>query len=264
MNQKLLNKLQCWPYLLGLVLGLYFMILNVTGIDFCYLPGDLGDGRFNTYILEHAHQYFSGNLDSFWSAPFMHPEKEIITFSDNLLGTAPLYSIFRVFGADIFTAFQLWFVLIAILNYSTGYLFLNWLLKNRYAAVLGAFVFAFSLALQSQIAHAQTFPRFFIPLAIWMSLLFMQELKPKFFFLTLFFTVMQFYSGIYLGFMLTIPLIFLFLIILIKKRKELFQHLKQWKWILKILVAISINALLLQVLMTPYYNRSIQVGENLF
>ncbi len=264
MNQKLLNKLQCWPYLLGLVLGLYFMILNVTGIDFCYLPGDLGDGRFNTYILEHAHQYFSGNLDSFWSAPFMHPEKEIITFSDNLLGTAPLYSIFRVFGADIFTAFQLWFVLIAILNYSTGYLFLNWLLKNRYAAVLGAFVFAFSLALQSQIAHAQTFPRFFIPLAIWMSLLFMQELKPKFFFLTLFFTVMQFYSGIYLGFMLTIPLIFLYLIIIIKKRKELFQHIKQWKWILKILAAIAINVLLLQMLMTPYYNRSIQVGENLF
>jgi len=105
MNQKRLNILQSWPYLLGLILGLYFIVLNVTGINFEYFPGDLGDGRFNIYILEHAHQYFSGNLDSFWNAPFMYPEKEIITFSDNLLGTAPIYSIFRVFGADIFTAF---------------------------------------------------------------------------------------------------------------------------------------------------------------
>lgn len=264
MNQKRLNILQSWPYLLGLILGLYFIVLNITGIDFAYFPGDLGDGRFNIYILEHAHQFFSGNLDSFWSAPFMYPEKEIITFSDNLLGTAPLYSIFRVFGADIFTAFQLWFVLMAILNYSSCYLFLNWLLKNRYAAVLGAFVFAFSIALQSQVSHAQTFPRFYIPLAIWMTLLFMKELNVKYFFLALFFTVMQFYSGMYLGFMLTIPLIFLFLILVIKKRKELLQKIKQWKWLAMMFGTIAINISLLLILMLPYYNRSIQVGESPF
>lgn len=264
MNQKRLNILQSLPYLLGLILGLYFIVLNVTGIDFTYFPGDLGDGRFNVYILEHAHQYFSGNLESFWSAPFMYPEKEIITFSDNLLGAAPIYSVFRVFGADIFTAFQFWFLVMAILNYSSCYLFLNWLLKNKYAAVLGAFVFAFSIALQSQMAHAQTYPRFFIPLAIWMALLFMNELKIKHFFLALFFTVMQFYCGVYLGFMLTIPLIFLFLIIIIKKRKELFLQIKQWKWLLKIVGVIAVNTWLLTLLMMPYYNRSLQTGENLF
>jgi hypothetical protein len=264
MNQTRLNIMQRWPYLLGLILGLYFITLNVTGIDFAYFPGDLGDGRFNIYILEHAHQYFSGNLESFWSAPFMYPEKEIITFSDNLLGTAPIYSIFRVFGADIFTAFQFWFVVMVILNYSSCYLFLNWLLKNKYAAVLGAFVFAFSMGLQSQMAHAQTFPRFFIPLTIWMLLLFMAELKPKHFFFALFFGVMQFYSGIYLGFMLSIPLVFILLVLTIKKRKELIQQFKQWKWLLQILVAFFVNLVLLIVLMLPYYERSVQVGESVF
>ncbi len=264
MNQKRLNILQNWPFLLGLVLGLYFITLNVTGTDFAYFPGDLGDGRFNVYILEHAHHYFSGNLNSFWDAPFMYPEKEIITFSDNLLGTAPIYSLFRICGADIFTAFQFWFVVMAVLNYSSSFLFLNWLLKNKYAAVLGAFVFAFSMGLQSQMSHAQTFPRFFIPLAIWMALLFMNELKAKHFFLALFYTVMQFYSGIYLGFMLTIPMIFLFIIIILKNRKELFQRIKQWKWLLKILIALTLNGLFLIVLMTPYYNRSLQTGENIF
>lgn len=264
MNQKRLNILHHWPYLLGLILGLYFVTFNIIGFDFAYFPGDLGDGRFNVYILEHAHQCFSGNLKSFWNAPFMYPEKEIITFSDNLLGTAPIYSIFRVLGANIFTAFQLWFVMIAILNYSTCYLFLNWLLKNKYAAVLGAFVFAFSIALQSQMTHAQTFPRFFIPLALWMTLLFFQKLKPIYFFLALFFTVFQFYSGIYLGFMLIIPLLFLFVILLIKYRKSLFQQVKKVRWLSAILISVIVNAIFLLLLMLPYYERSLQVGDNQF
>lgn len=264
MNQKLSNILQSWPFLLGLILGIYFIVLNVTGLDLKYIPGDLGDGRFNIYILEHAHQYFTGKIESYWNATFMYPEPEIITFSDNLLGSAPVYSFFRICGANIFSAFQLWFIVMAILNYSGCYLFLNWLLKNKYAAVLGAFVFAFSMGLQSQIAHAQTFPRFYIPLAIWMTLLFMNSLKPIHFFLAIFFTVMQFYNGIYLGFMLTIPLLFLFFIIVFKKRTEIFNHIKNWKWISKIAVSLGVNGLLLAYLMVPYYNRSLESGENVF
>lgn len=264
MNQYLMNITKQWPYLLGMIVGLYFIVLNVTGLDFAYFPGDLGDGRFNMYILEHAHQYFSGNIDSYWDAPFMYPEKEVITYSDNLLGTAPIYSFFRLLGANVISAFQYWFVLIAIFNYSSCYLLLNWLFKNRYAAVLGAFVFAFSIALQSQMTHAQTFPRLFIPLAIWMGLLFMQQLKPIYFFLTLLFVSLQFYSGIYLGFLLVIPLIFLFLTIIIKKRKELLIKLKNIKWSLIILISIILNAFFLSILMTPYYERSLMMGENDF
>lgn len=264
MNQNLLNITKQWPFLLGLFVGLYFIVLNVTGIDFSYFPGDLGDGRFNMYILEHAHQYFSGNIESYWNAPFMYPEKEVITYSDNLLGTAPIYSLFRMLGANVITAFQYWFVVITILNYSSSYLLLNWLFKNRYAAVLGAFVFAFSIALQSQMTHAQTFPRLFIPLAIWMGLLFMQKLKPLYFFLALLFVTLQFYSGIYLGFLLVIPMILLFLFILFKKRKELLKQLKNIKWSLKILLSIVLNSIFLSVLMTPYYERSLMMGENDF
>lgn len=264
MNQNLVNITKQWPFLLGLIVGLYFIVLKITGLDFAYFPGDLGDGRFNMYILEHAHQYFSGNIESYWNAPFMYPEKEVITYSDNLLGTAPFYSFFRLLGANVISAFQYWFVLIAVLNYSSCYLLLNWLFKNRYVAVLGAFVFAFSIALQSQMTHAQTFPRFFIPLAIWMGLLFMQQLKTIYFFLTLLFVTLQFYSGIYLGFLLVIPMIFLFLFIIIKKRKELLLKVKNIKWSLKIVISIILNALLLSILMLPYYERSLMMGDNDF
>src|SRR5690606_18260363 len=138
MNQKLLNSVKIWPFLLGLILGVYFIVLNITGTNFAYFPGYLGYARFNMYILEHAHKFLSGSIDSFWSAPFMYPEKEVITYSDNLLGSAPIYSFFRILGYDLITSFQFWLITVITLNYSTCYLFLNWLFKNRYEAVLGA------------------------------------------------------------------------------------------------------------------------------
>lgn len=39
-----------WPFLLGLLLGLYFITLNVVGHKLQYFPGDLGDGRFNNKL----------------------------------------------------------------------------------------------------------------------------------------------------------------------------------------------------------------------
>ncbi len=252
-----------WPYLLGLVLGLYFVIFNIVGFDFSFFPGDLGDARFNTYILEHGHKYLTGQEASLWNAPFMVPEANVITYSDNLIGSAPVYSVFRGLGYDRETAFQFWFIVLAILNFTTCYLFLKWLFKNRYSAVLGAFVFAFSIALQSQMTHAQVFPRFFIPLALWMLLLFKEKLSPKYLFLAVFFLVMQFYAGIYLGFMLVIPFGILLLLIVFGSKFKLFiQKIKQLKWWIYVLLGGTINLVLLGTLMHPYYSRSLLVGGN--
>lgn len=264
MNQKFSNITQSWPFLLGLILGVYFIVLNIIGPDFAYFPGDLGDARFNMYILEHAHKFFTGNIENYWSAPFMYPEKEVITYSDNLLGSAPIYSFFRILGYDLITSFQFWVITVIALNYSTCYLFLKWLFKNRYAAVLGAFVFAFSMSLQSQMPHAQTFPRFFIPLSIWMLLLFAENFKPKYFLLSLLYLVLQFYCGIYLGFMLSIPFFILLAFIIIKERKEFFKHLKNKKWLITISSISIVNLTLLGVLMIPYIRRSFNTGSNYY
>ena len=245
-----------WPFLLGLLLGLYFITLNVIGPELTHFPGDLGDGRFNNYLLEHAHKFFTGDLDSFWDAPFMYPEPAVITYSDNLLGSAPFYSMFRISGFDRETSYQLWFVMMAILSYSCCYLFLKSAFKNKYAAVLGAFVFAFSLALQSQMSHVQMFPRFPVPLTIWMCFLFQKELSPRYFFGILFFLVLQFYCGIYLGFMLTIPIVALMTFIVINKRKLLFDKIKSLNWSLLITASIVINACILAILMLPYLERT--------
>ena len=262
MKLKTSGLVHSWPFLLGLAAGLYILVFNTIGFDFAYFPGDFGDARFNNYILEHGHKFLTGQEPSFWNAPFMYPEAEVVTYSDNLIGTVPIYSIFRILGYDLETAFQFWFLILSVLNYACAYYFLRWTLKNRYAAVLGAFIFAFSLALQSQMTHAQVFPRFFIPLAMWMLLLFKNELKPRHLFAAILYLVLQFYSGIYLGFMLLVPFSLVFIFILIYRRKQILIELKKWKWTIQIVLGLVINATLLLLLMLPYYHRSKLVGKN--
>ncbi|MBL4654811.1 MAG: hypothetical protein JKY33_03200 [Bacteroidia bacterium] len=243
--------------LLGLIPGMLLFTFNIIGFKFEYFPGDLGDGRFNLYFLEHAHKFFTGKLSSFWNAPFIYPETNVTAYSDNLLGSAPIYSIFRLLGLDIYLSYQLWFVVVSALNYITCFYFLKYVFRSNYSAVLGAFIFAFSLSLQSQIIHAQTIPRFAIPIAFLMAVKFGEELQPKYFFYTLLFVVYQIYCGIYLGFMLAVPIgIYLILSFLkvVQYEKKIVIHSK---WILRVVTYCILNIIILLSLMLPYIERKI-------
>jgi len=237
--------------LVGLIAGLFLFTFNVTGLDFRFFPGDLGDGRFNLYLLEHAYKFFTGEISNFWDAPFMYPESNVISYSDNLLGSALFYSIFRLLGFDVYLSYQLWFVTVSVHHKNEKVYFLKYVFKNNYAAVLGAFIFAFSLALQSQLTHSQTFPRFAIPLALLMAVKFSEELKPKYFLYTLIFVVYQIYCGIYLGFMLTIPVTILFILIVIKSVIEGSNKIFNGKWLMQMAGSLFISRLVLLPLMLP-------------
>jgi hypothetical protein len=257
------SKVQTFvTFTLGLLAGLYFFVFNVIGFDFNYYPGDLGDGRFNMYVLEHAFKFLIGRENSLWDAPFMFPEKNIITYSDNLIGTAPLFAIFRILGTDRELSFQCWFIVVSCLNYLCGFIFFNTVFKNPFAACLGAFVFAFSMALQSQMSHAQTFPRFAIPLAFLMVFNFLKELKPLYFGLAILALVYQFYCAIYLGFLLTFPLAISIFFVLLFKWNEVKNRIKKTSWLFKMFAVIILNILVLLPLMLPYYERSKTTGLN--
>ncbi len=251
-------------FLLGLLCGLYFFVFNIIGFDFQFFPGDLGDARFNMYILEHAHKFLMGKESSLWEAPFMFPEKSVITYSDNLIGTAPFYSLFRLIGNDRETAFQLWFILMCGFNYLFGFLFFKDVFKNSFSAALGAFVFAFSLALYSQIAHAQTFPRFPLVLSFWMMYKFFNKQMAHHLFLSIFFLVYQFYCCLYLGFLLFVPIALSLFFILFSKKEILLEKVKDKKFVLSIISSVFINLLLLLPLMLPYYYHTKKIGMHYF
>ena len=249
-------------FLIGLTLGLMFIILPTVGYKFNYFPGDLGDGRLNLYFLEHSYKFLTFQLaESYWDAPFMFPAKDMLTYSDNLLGSAPFYGIFRLLGFNIFTSYQLWFILVSILNYFAAYLLFNKISKNKYAAVLGAMTFAFSLALVSQLAHAQMFTRLGIPLAFYMAVNFHTSLSAKSFFWMVFFVVLQIYCGVYLGFLLMVPLAIFFIYTLCCRFKSLKKHIRSKIWLTKICAGLIFNGTLLFWLIYPYLIHSKSSGK---
>ena len=136
------------------------------------------------------------------------------------------------------------------------YLFLKSFTKNAFAAALGAFVFAFGLSLQSQMTHAQTFPRFAIPLALWFTYLFYRQLQPKYFYLLLLAVVYQFYCSIYLGMMLLPVMAILIVSILIIQRKLLLEQLRARYWLATVFTSMALSGFALLLLMWRYYERS--------
>jgi len=118
-------------------------------------------------------------------------------------------------------------------------------------------VFAFSLALQSQLTHAQTFPRYAIPLAFLMAVKFSEDLNPRYFLYSILFVVYQIFCGVYLGFLLAIPVGFFLLLIIIKesflRKKALFNT----KWILQIVAYTLLGSAILLPLMLPYIERKL-------
>jgi hypothetical protein len=68
---KILTQLfiQYKVVLLALFLGLA-LIVQSLGLNLSRMPGDLGDTRFNVYILEHFMKWISQTNQSYWDAPF--------------------------------------------------------------------------------------------------------------------------------------------------------------------------------------------------
>lgn len=244
------------PFLLGLMVGLIIMPITLLGWNLAYYPGDLGDSRFNLYILEHGYKFLTGQISEYWNAPFMVPDPDVISYSDNLLATVPLYGFFRLLGFEIFTAFQLWFVSLFVLNYTCFYFFAKWLFKNRYAAIIGAFVFAFALSNQVSMTHVQVMPRFFIPLAVWMILRFSEEFEPKYFFLSLLFMTAQLYASVYLGLLTFLTGGILMLISAVASRAKLIPRIRNRRWWIFIISSALINLAFVLFLMLPYISRS--------
>lgn len=190
-------------------IGMLYFPMRIIGWDFTHIPGDLGDARFNMFILEHGYQYLIGKTELYWNANFLYPAKNVIAYSDNLLGTMPFYAFFRWMGSDLHTSFQYWVIVLFGLNFGSAYFTFSRLFKNPIIAGICAYIFAFGLYNLGQIYHAQLFPRFAIPLIFYCHILFLKKGKIALLVWTIVLLVYQFYCGIYLGFFAVYGLIFI-------------------------------------------------------
>jgi len=242
-----------WLGFLLLFLGLYSNVFQITGFNLQNIPGDLGDTRFIMAIVEYNYQWLIGNYSEYWDGFFMYPDQKVISYSDNLLGTLPIYSIFRVLGADYLYAFQLLILIAHTLNFVIAYLCFYRFTSNSLAAASGAFIFAFSLGLAGLYNHPQFSFRFGIPLFFLYFNIYLNSHQFKHLIYAILALVVQFYLGIYLGYFLLVCGAFYLLSFVIVNYKTI--HLKQMT--LDTLKTIPILVLALFPLFFEYIKRGL-------
>ncbi len=265
MKKEILYKLRFLLPLALLLIGLYSFPVAIMENDLSAIPGDYGDARFNNYILEHGHKYITGETKEFWNAPFMYPFKNVIAFSDNLLGSMPIYSIYRTIGIDRETAFQYWIITLFALNFLTCFWVLYKLSKNTILASSAAYCFAFGIFIIGQMEHAQVFPRFIAPLVFYWLYLYVTQKNTKYFLLFLLGIVFQFYCAIYLGFILVYCLLFVSIAyIIVYQDFSVLKQFKNFKIIFTHLLLIIFALALLWPMMRQYISITEITGMRTF
>jgi len=251
---------------IGLFLvGTWSVPVTIFGPDLKLIPGDLGDARFNNYILEHFHAFITGKTPRYWDAPFMYPYKNVIALSDNLLGTAPIYSAFRYFGYDRESSFQLWLLAMFSLNYWCCLVAVRKWSGNLVLAACAAYIFAFGIYNIGQINNLQVFPKFMAPLAFLLLWRHLSTGSWKYLLLAVLATVYQFYCAIYLGFILSYALFFLLVGHAIAYRAPSYlRRFRSMPFVLGWVAAICIGLLLLAPLMLPYISVAHDLGTRKF
>ena len=276
-QQGLESLLTSAPVWIIFLLGLWFVVLKGLGPHWEFIPGDLGDGRFNNYILEHFFLWINGKVpiaSSYWDAPFFYPYQGSIAFSDNLLGAAPLYALFRWVGLARETAFQSWYVCGFLLNYAAVVYVLSRARFKPLAIGVGAFFFTFGVPILSLGGHQQLGYRFCVPLACYCLLQLFNRPKLRWCAAAMFWVVWQFYLSIYLGIFLVMLLVALaFLVPFFESGLALHERFYQWPRKLKqawlqstmkersfSLLIIGLTAACFFALLWPYYTVSKTYG----
>ena len=185
-------------FILLFSIGLFGYLLPAVG-NFTMIPGDLGDARFNSVILEHGFQWLTGQAAHLWSPEFFYPYERVLGLSDNHFGSLWSYSLLRSLGLPREMAYLGWYMFGFLLNF----LACAWVLRQAkfspLASALGAFVFTFALPVLHQEGHAQLVYRFAIPVAcfFWYQALVLREKVSIA--QAIFWCAVQFICSIYLG-----------------------------------------------------------------
>ena len=138
-----------------------------------HAPGDLGDTRFNIFVLEHVYQFVTGHIQDFASPGIFYPFPDTLFFSDTHVGSAVVYILFRDLGFAELNAFSLWFFIGCLTTYVAAYYALVQFGLKPLPAAVAAAIFAFGLPSLAQFARAQLVYRCGVPLAmlyLWRSL----------------------------------------------------------------------------------------------
>ena len=192
---------------------MFHVVLCVLGLAIMFRPDwssgfresiiDDGDGTLNNYFLEISYQLVTNRAyaGSLWSPPFFYPARNVLAYSDNLFGSAPIYWVFRIFASP-HAAMLAWMATCLALCYATFALLLRKLHVGHVLSGVGGFLFAFGMPRVAQVSHPQLMPQFLTPLAMVQLFAMLRAPTLKRLNLILLLGFWQLLAGVYLGWFL--------------------------------------------------------------
>jgi hypothetical protein len=184
----------------GLLLTFYPTIFS----GFAEMQPEAGDVLLNNLFLEHSYRWaFERDYPySFWSPGFFCPTPYVLTYSETLIGTAPLYWLLRGVGCSETVACQLWIIITFALNYVSMAVVLRWFGVNTLLTAGGAYVFAFGLLRADHLTHQHLMVQYFSPFAVWYAWAFLREPTARRWALLVFLVAIQVLASVHLGWFL--------------------------------------------------------------
>ena len=131
------------------------------------LPGDLGDPLFTTWLLGWDADRIRHGLHGFWNAPILFPSRGATAFAEHMLGVAVFVAPVIWATGNPVLAYDVAFLLTAVLAGSGMYLLARELTGRRDAAMLAGLVFAFSPLRALHVSHLQVLAWGWMPIALW-------------------------------------------------------------------------------------------------
>jgi len=195
-----------------------FTFVGVGGVLLTFYPTifggfermqpEAGDVLLNNLFLEHTYRWaFDRNYgNSFWSPGFYYPTPDSFTYSETLVGTAPIYWMLRGVGFSETIAGQLWILITFALNYASMAVVLRWFGVNTLFAAAGAYVFAFGLIRADQLNHQHLMPHYFAPFAVWYAWTFLREPSTRRWAMLVGLSAAQVFASLHLGWFLGLGL----------------------------------------------------------
>ena len=205
------RRANAWGWALAgafLALGLAVTFRPMLFSGFERIQTDPGDTTLNHYFLEHSYLWAFDEAYPFglWSPGFFAPTPMVLTYSENLLGTAPLYWGFRLAGLGEVAAFGLWIVVINAANYVAMVVVLRWGRVAWPLAILAGYTFAFGSPRLDQFEHQHLMPQAMTPFAVWFALRFLERPRVYPLAMILGLTAWQLVASIHLGWFLVFGL----------------------------------------------------------
>ena len=223
-------------------------------IDFGNLQfGDIGDSRFNNWVLEYFYITLSNQSPSFKTSNFFYPLINNILLSDNHWLIGIFYSFFRFLDFDSHSSYSIILILESIINFISCYYVLRKFNISKNSSAIGAFIFSFNTIIAIKISHSQLHFKAFILLAILFVFQYFKKRDFKYIALTLLSVVLQLMVSSYNGMFLIIFLIIIILTILSNYKFTDFKNFLPIKYSYKTSVLlILLSLILLSIYAIPY------------